>query len=351
MTTPAVRRGVLCAGGIIVDVGKVIDAYPPLDRLAIIESITRSTGGAALNMAVDLRRLGADFPVALAGVVGDDPNGAFVREACAALGIDDAWVRTVPDAATAFTDVMVERVGGRRTFFHHSGAFGAFHLGPEDVAAGTARILHAGTPGIFARMDAPLADGRGGATGGNGWSALLAAAQAAGMHTNLEMATLSPERNREVVGPCLPFLDSIIVNELEAGALTGVEAPAGEADAPVAWEALEAMALGLLERGVRRLAVIHVPGGGVAAAPGGRIWRQGSVRVPRDEVVSTTGAGDAFAAGILVGIHEGWPVERSLHLGAAAAAACIRAAGTSDGILDADRCLRAAERDGHRPTD
>ena len=59
------RRGILCAGGILVDAGKVIDAYPPLDRLAIIESVALSTGGAALNMAVDLRRLRAPFPVAL----------------------------------------------------------------------------------------------------------------------------------------------------------------------------------------------------------------------------------------------------------------------------------------------
>lgn len=344
MTTPPGRRGVLCAGGIIVDVGKVIDAYPPLDRLAIIESVSRSTGGAALNMAVDLRRLGVDFPVALAGVVGDDPNGTYVRDECRRLGIDDAAVRTVPGQATAFTDVMVEKVGGRRTFFHHSGAFGAFVMTPADLAATGARILHAGTPGIFARMDAPTADG------GNGWSVLLAAAQAAGMHTNLEMATLPPEQNRAVVGPCLPVLDSVIVNELEAGALTGIEAPAGDVDAPVDWAALEAMALGLLALGVRRLAVVHVPGGGVAAAPGGRVWRQGSVRVPPGEVRSTTGAGDAFAAGILLGIHEGWPVERSLQLGAAAAAACVRSPGTSDGIVDAATCLADAERHGHRPT-
>jgi sugar/nucleoside kinase (ribokinase family) len=351
MSTGPGRRGVLCAGGIIVDVGKVIDAYPPLDRLAIIESVSRSTGGAALNMAVDLRRLGATFPVALAGVVGDDPNGAFVRDQCRALGIDDRAVHTVPGQATAFTDVMVEKVGGRRTFFHHSGAFGAFAMTPADLAATGARILHAGTPGIFARMDAPTPvapDGPGPV--GNGWSALLAAAQAAGMHTNLEMATLAPALNRAVVGPCLPVLDSIVVNELEAGALTGIEAPAGTADAPVDWLALEAMAIGLLDRGVRRLAVVHVPGGGIAAAPGGRVWRQGSVRVPPDEVRSTTGAGDAFAAGILLGIHEGWPVERSLALGAAAAAACVRSPGTSDGIDDADACLAAADRHGHRPT-
>lgn len=344
MTQPAARRGVLCAGGILVDVGKVIDAYPPIDRLALIESVTRSTGGAALNMAVDLRQLGVAYPVALLGVVGDDPLGAYVRDECARVGIDDRAVQTVPGAVTAFTDVMVEKVGGRRTFFHHSGAFAALDVDPAVIAATGARILHAGTPGIFARMDAPHADG------GNGWSAMLRAAQAAGIHTNLEMASFTAAHNRAVAGPCLPYLDSIVVNELEAGALTGIDAPAGGADDPVDWAVLEAMATGLIALGVRRLAVVHVPGGGVAATPDGRIWRQGSVRVPREAVRSTTGAGDAFAAGILHGIHEGWPVEASLRLAVAAAAACARSPHTSDGVLPVDDCLAAADRDGHRPT-
>ena len=59
------------------------------------------------------------------------------------------------------------------------------------------------------------------------------------------------------------------------------------------------MALGLLALGVRRLAVVHVPGGGVAAAPGGRVWRQGSVRVPPAEVRSTTGPSNPAGRSLL----------------------------------------------------
>ncbi|MFN8619251.1 MAG: carbohydrate kinase family protein [Chloroflexota bacterium] len=349
MTAPAERHGVLCAGSILVDAGKVIDAYPPVDGLALVESITLSTGGAAINMATDLARLAAPFPVALLGVVGDDAHGAFVREECARLGIDASAVRTVPDAVTAFTDVMVERVGGRRTFFHHVGVNARFHAGADDLARTGARILHVGVPGVLPRMDAPVA-GAGAGGGGNGWSALLAAAQARGIHTNLEMAGLAPEVNRALAGPCLPHLDSLIVNELEAGALAGIDAPAVDPDGPVAWERLEAMARALLDRGVRQLVVIHVPAGAVAAAPDGRTWRQGSVRVPREAVRSATGAGDAIAAGVLLGLHEGWPVEDCLRLGVAAAAACVRSPHTSEGIPDAGACLAAADHDGYRPT-
>jgi sugar/nucleoside kinase (ribokinase family) len=70
--------------------------------------------------------------------------------------------------------------------------------------------------------------------------------------------------------------------------------------------------------------------------------------VPREHVRDTTGAGDAFAAGVILGLHEGWEVERCLRMGAAAAAACVRGANTADGIRPAADCLGEAERLGFR---
>ena len=336
--------GILCAGTILVDVGKVIDAYPALDHLATIEQVSLSTGGPGLNMAVDLRMLGAAFPIGVLGAVGDDEHAAFLLAECARLGIDTAGVRKLTGAVTSFTDAMIERGGGRRTFFHHSGANALFDASTADLQASGAQMMHAGAPGIHPVMD------RRRPGGGNGWSALLQRAHAAGLHTNLELVSLEPDRIAGVALPCLPYLDSIVINELEAGALTGIEAPVPTVDGPVDWPALEAMALALIEHGVSVLAVVHFPAGCVAAAPGGRTWRHGSVRLPREQVRSTTGAGDAFAAGVILGLHEGWPVERCLRLAVASAAASVRSPNTSDGIKPADICLAEADQAGYRPT-
>lgn len=338
------RTGVLCAGSIIVDVGKTIDRYPEPEHLATIEQISSSTGGPALNMAVDLRMLGADWPVAIAGAVGDDENGSFVLLECARHGIDSARVHTVSGALTAFTDAMVEADGGRRTFFHHRGANALFDGTWTDVEASTARILHVGAPGIHPVMDAPQPDG------GNGWSALLTRARAAGLRTNLELVSIDPDRVAELARPCLPLLDSVVINELEASAIAGVDVEPCGADGAVDWACLERIAHELIARGVSTLAVVHFPAGCVAAAPGGRTWRQGSVRVPHNEIRSTTGAGDAFAAGVLFGLHEDLPVERCLELGVAAAGMSVRSPHTSAGIQRAEVCLAAAAHDGHRST-
>ncbi len=111
---------------------------------------------------------------------------------------------------------MIERDGGRRTFFHHSGANALFDASAADLRTSGAWLLHAGAPGIHPVMDRPRPGG------GNGWSALLQRAHAAGLHTNLELVSMDPGRTADAALPCLPHLDSIVINELEAGALTGI---------------------------------------------------------------------------------------------------------------------------------
>lgn len=335
------RSGVLCIGTSVVDVGKVIDVYPTRDHLAFIEEISLSTGGGGLNMAVDLRQLGATYPIEFIAAVGHDEYGDYIRSECARLDIETSRIRTVAGANTSFTDVMVECLGGRRTFFHHVGANARFLATPDDVRQSTARILHIGAPGVMAAMD-ETSDDR------NGWRTLVEAARDLGMHTNLELSSVAPDRLREIVLPFLPSVNSVIINEFEAGGLTGIDYEAPAADAPPDWDTLEQMAHRLIDAGVQTLAVVHVPAGAVAADADGRVWRQPSVSVPPARVRSTTGAGDAFAAGVVFGLHDGWSVEAGLRLGAGAAAACLLSTHTSAGITSADACLRLAEEFGFR---
>ncbi len=351
------QRGIASVGCAVVDIAKIIDHYPEPDHLALIAEVSRSTGGPALNMAVNLRQLGADYPVWFHGAVGDDEHGRFLLAECDRLGIERTGLLTLPAVATSFTDVFLER-HGRRTMFFHPGANDAYNSIGAAIELSGARILHTGSPGALKLMDEPVDDGRdgdgdagGGAGGHTGWSLLLARCRAAGMHTNMELIDLGEELTRTLVGPCLPHLSSIVINELEGGAITGITAPSPDADDPVDWPRLEAMARRLVEMGVSTLAVVHFPAGAVAAAPGGRTWRQGSVRLPSERVRSAVGAGDAFAAGVLHGIHEGWPVADCLRLAVASAAACIQEAHTSAGIKPVGLCLATADELGYRPTE
>ena len=338
------RSGVLCVGSVIVDLAKVIDDYPDQERLTLIRDVSVSTGGPALNLAVDLRRIGAPFPLELVGVVGDDEHGRLVRDDCLALGIDVSALRTPPDVATSFTDAMVVRDGGTRTFFHHRGANVLFAAEDIDLTGSAAKILHAGAPGLHPRMDAPDQGG------GNHWASLLREAQSVGMRTTMELVSLPAEQIRAVALPCLPQRDYLVINEIEAAALTGARVQPAGVDGRLDWSVFESIATRLVELGVSRLAVVHFPAGCVGAAPGGLLWRQGSVRLPRSAVRNATGAGDAFAAGVVYGLHEELAVSQCLRLGVCVAAASLRGAGTSDGVLPVAQCLTLGDRHGFRPT-
>jgi sugar/nucleoside kinase (ribokinase family) len=332
------RRGVLCGGCILVDVNMTIARYPEEEGLTFIESEAAESGGPGLNLPVNLTRLGASFPVELVGVVGDDPHGALIREVCRKAGIGAEGLATEPGARTGYTDVFVVRSSGRRTFFVNAGANALLRPAHFDLSRTQARILHLGAPGVHDAMDRP-------GPSGNGWAEVLARARAAGLRTNMELVTLAPERQRELVRPCLPLLDSIVINELEAAAVTGIETHLG--GRPDFGRA-EAAALRLLELGVSALAVVHFPEGCVAAARGGRTYRQGSVHVPPQDLKSTNGAGDAFASGVILGLHEGWPVERCLEAGVCVAAVSLNAYSTSGAIRSFGECLAYGRAHGFR---
>lgn len=334
------RSGIICGGTLCIDVNKVIDRFPPQEHVAKILSETPDSGGPGFNMAVDLARLGAPFPIEIVGVVGDDAYGRLALDVCREGGIGTGRIAVLPGGHTAYTDVMIVGEGGRRTFFYQEGVNAL--LSPEhfDLTGSTAKIFHIGSPGVHRRMDAPSGKG-------NGFSEVLARAKAAGHRTNMELVGVAGEHLRDLALPCLPLLDSIIINELEATALTGLETHRdGRAD----WVLVEAAAAALIRMGVSTLAVVHFPEGCVAADRDGGFWRQGAAWVRTEAIRSTNGAGDALASGVMLGLHEGWPIQKSLRLGVCVAALSLGSYSTSRAIPSAAECFAYGETAGFKPT-
>ncbi len=79
-----------------------------------------------------------------------------------------------------------------------------------------------------------------------------------------------------------------------------------------------------------------------------RLAKSGSVNVPREDIVGSVGAGDAFYAGVLFGLHEDWPLQACLELGNAAAATSLASATTSAAIRPYTECLSYAAKCGVR---
>lgn len=88
-----------------------------------------------------------------------------------------------------------------------------------------------------------------------------------------------------------------------------------------------------------KLVIITAGEKGAFAYDGTRVFHQPPY--PTTEVLETTGAGDAFAAGVLAGLAKGLPLSDALKLGAANAAEVVRHLGAT-GFLSWNEALRKA---------
>lgn len=334
------RQGILAAGNWIVDQVKTIDCWPEQDALANIAAQTRGNGGSPFNILVDLARLGATFPLEAAGLTGHDEEGRWIREVCRRHGIDTAQLGATDKLPTSYTDVMTVADTGRRTFFHQRGANAL--LGPEhfDFSASRAKIFHLGYLLLLDRLDEAGPDGQTGAR------RVLSAARGQGMVTSIDLVSEDSDRFGKIVRAALPDTDICFLNEFEAGRTTGLVLRSdGKLFADRAVEA----AGKLFEYGVRRAVVLHFPEGACVFTADGIERRQGSVNLPSDAIRGAAGAGDAFAAGVLLALHDGRDWDEALRYGVCAAASSLTHPTCSDGIQPLGDCLALGQARGFRP--
>ena len=333
------RRGIIAGGNWLIDHVKVIDAWPEQDSLATILEQSWGNGGGPYNVLKNLAKLGAAFPLEGVGLVGDDASGRRIREDCALHGIETRQLRVTADAPTSFTDVMTVVQSRRRTFFHQRGANA--RLGPEhfDFSTTNAKWFHLGYLLLLDRLDE--LDGAGMPKARD----VFRRARAEGLRTSLDCVSDPSGRFETVVAPVLPEVDVLFANDFEAEQLTGISVGRGER---LDRDAVIAAARALVRRGVREWAVVHAPEGVCACSAEGACLWQGSVRLPPADVAGTAGAGDALAAGVLLGMHDGWPMDRALELGAAAAAASLRHPTCSEAVGTMETCLALVRQHGCR---
>ncbi|MEY4748250.1 MAG: hypothetical protein RIQ60_464 [Pseudomonadota bacterium] len=332
-------RGFVTGGTWCLDRNLSVPYWPAEDMSAPVLEVELSGGGCGCNFACDLRRLDPGVPVSTIGLLGDDEAGRFLRQVAAEHGVDHRRLRVRAGASSQVTDAYHVTTTGRRTHMLFAGT--ASWLCPDDFefTPGEARYAHIGLPGIHPRMDAAWGEDA------NGWVTVLRAAQAAGLHTNLELVTVPAPRLRELVLPCLPHLDSLVVNDYEIGALAEVQTVLGEHTFEDAcWQAArQVMAAGRMS-----VLVVHFTQGALLLTREGLALRQGSVRVPLDAHHGANGAGDAFAAGFFLGLHRGDDWQHCLRLGHAAAAACLQSPSPSGGVRPWSECLAQADAWGWR---
>ena len=309
MTPPAERRAldpcVLCAGILVGDL-----FVPPLPRVPVAGELLATgdflmqAGGCAANVAVALSKLGVDSRVI--GKVGRDAFGDVVISTLAAYGVDVSFIGRSATVGTAKT-VIIPVDGEDRRYIHTVGANA--ELAGHDFAPAAMSgidVVYLGgylvLPGLLPRAVVELFE----------------AAHHAGARTLLDVvlpgdASASMNDLRRI----LPSVDFFLPNYDEARHLTGEQDAERQADR-------------FINAGVETVIItMGAEGVLVRSAAGSR-----RVPAPSVDFVDGSGAGDAFAAGLIVGILESWPLEQSLLFATEVGALACTALGSTDGIPD-----------------
>ncbi len=243
--------------------------------------VSLTTGGAGANTAAWLAHCGA--PTVLVARVGDDVAGRHAREELTTAGVRCAFTIDT-EASTACVVVLVDG-DGQRSMLPDRGA--GTRLSPADLdpalLAGAAHLHLSG----YVLLDSSSRDAG---------VAMLGAAREAGLSTSVDPQSAALITDPAGFAGLLRGVDLLLPNLDELEALTGSRDPAGAA--------------GLLD---------VVGAVAVTTGPAGASWvdRSGTVSVPAapGPCVDSTGAGDAFDAGLLAARLAGKSTEDSLLAG------------------------------------
>lgn len=295
----------------VLTVGEPLVCFAP--ELGAIDTYRRFLGGAEVNTAVGLARLG--HRVQLLGAVGDDPHGDFVRSALEAEHVSTALLLRDPARPTGV--LIKERPDSSDPWVRYArSGSAASAMGPEvlsvdavvhqDLVHLTGVLLALGDgPGLLARSVVRTA---------------FEAEIPVSFDINHRPKLIEARTLRARVIDILPMLSSVLCNEHEAKLMTG------HADVDRALRALQELGpqAVVVKRGHR----------GASALIGSERIDVPAVAVPGR--VDTVGAGDAFNAAWLHGRWSGNTEARALQLAAFAAARVVGDPTDHGGFPNAD---------------
>ena len=262
-----------------------VTELPQSGATTLTDRMTFRVGGAGANAALAFVETG--MPIRLMGCVGSDQLGHWMREQIAAAGLTDE-LAVLGDAPTGLT-VALESAERDRTFLTYLGVNARW--GPELIPSDALRCDN------LLLCDYFVAPGM----QGEAARGLLETARAAGARTFFD-TSWDPggfaTATRSQVRALLASVDVFLPNEAEARALAGVDAGAvnGTRDAA---RALQSDSGGWV--------VVKLGARGCLAA--GPEDRELTAAAPAVVAADTTGAGDAFNAGLVHALSDGadWP--------------------------------------------
>ncbi len=297
----------------ILDVlGRPVEAIPAGQGSARLAEIRATAAGTAAGTAVDLAKLGAE--VSVFGAVGADLLGDILIAAMSAHGIDTSGLVRKSEAQTSAT-ILPIRPDGSRPALHVPGASRLFQLADIDLTAlqGFDALLLGGPDALRGLSADDLAT-------------ITATAKRDAALVVVDVLHPGDPRDFGRIAGALALADWFCPNLDQLLALTGRES-ADEAIADV------------LALGCGGVAVTLGADGCVVTDKAGRAEPVPGMEV---DVIDTTGCGDGFNAGFVIGLLRGGDAADAARLGVACGSLVATGLGSDAGIQSLAQVLEFA---------
>ncbi len=332
------RKGITIAGNMLADIVKRLDCFPEIGMLSNILDVQQSVGGCAPNTAIDLAVIDRNLPISVCGKIGDDEYGRYILSRLGRHNIDCSRVLVSSDKPTSFSDVM-SVPSGERTFFHARGANAAFGPKDVDIVGLNCVIFHIGYILLLDCFDQEDPEY------GTVMARFLHDVQESGIKTSVDVVSESTDRYKQKVLPALKYCNYAILNEVESGMLTDL--PAYDQGGNLLVENIEKTMRYMASQGVKDKVIIHCKRAGFCYdVPTDTFTAVPSLRIPKEEIRGSVGAGDAFCAGSLYAIYNGYSDRAILEFAASAAACNLFSENSVDGMRKKEEIEKMADRYG-----
>ncbi len=332
------KKGIAIAGNMLVDIVKTIDSYPAIGTLSNISHISKAVGGCAPNTSIDLAKIDKSIPVSVFGKLGIDENGRYVIAQLQKHGINTEGISYSSSIETSFSDVM-SMPTGERTFFHQRGANAQFEPTDIELKSANFEIFHIGYIMLLDKFDAPDAKY------GTVMARFLHDVQAKGIKTSIDAVSANIDNYGEKIIPSLKYSNYAIMNEIESTATWNLSPrnTDGSINRKNVRLAMEKMA----KAGVRDKVIVHAKEMCfILDCVNSEFCEIPSLKIPKEKILGSVGAGDAFCAGALYGIYQGYTNRQILEFASAAAACNLFADNSVDGMLTRNEIMQLPTKYG-----
>ena len=319
------NKGVIGLGMWCVDTTYKINELPERGKLEPILDSFQCVGGGPSNVLSDLRSLGFNYPMIAMGSIGLDGNASIIKDHLKKNNIQINYLISSKTVPTSQTVCMSEKKN-ERTFLYYPGANNLLdtkHFKIDDLKS-KPKILYIGYLTLLGKLDRFKYNK-------TRLNIVLEKAKKKNLITIIDLVSNKTSHFQKIVYSALPFTDYLLLNEIEAQLL--FKKSIKKNDNYLNIKLILQLTKKIFKNGLLKGLIIHNSKESVCVLKD-QTHNIKSKIIPQQKIKNAVGAGDAFCAAFIYGIHENWNIEKILKKAHAAGTAMMKIDASSGYLPD-----------------